>query len=115
NALWSVEAPSREPGVALDDIAGDQRVLEIERGHMALGRQHAEPQSIGAIIATLAGSRLGPRVVDDRWQVNGADVGRPVDAARVDVERGRIFGRQSVVDRHEIVRLADGLALCVET
>ena len=105
NPLGRVQSACRQERVALDDVAGDQRVLEVERGDVAIGGEHAAAQPVGAVVAALARLGLGARVVHDRRQVDGADVRRPVDAARVDVERRLIGGVETVVDAHQIGRL----------
>ena len=37
HALAAIEPARRQPRVALDDVAGDQRVLEVEGGDVAVG------------------------------------------------------------------------------
>ena len=95
--LGRVEPAGGQPRVALDDVAGDQRVLEVERGDVALRVEHLLAQPAGAVGAVvLPGVGLDPGVLDDRRQVDLRDVGRPVDAPRVEVERrpvGRRRGR----------------------
>ncbi len=53
-------------------------------------------------------------VLDDRREVDLGDVGRPVDAPRVDVEVAAVGLVEAVPDLHEIVDLVDRLALGVE-
>ena len=33
-------APGRQPGVRVDDVGGDQRVLQVEHGQLAIGGEH---------------------------------------------------------------------------
>ena len=94
--LRAVEPARRQPRVALDDVAGDQRVLEVERGDVPIGRQHVAAQPVGAVDARLARRGLHAGVLHDRRQVDLVDVRRPVD------ERG---SKQNVglVDRRQLV------------
>ena len=113
--LGRVEPAGRQPRVALDDVRGDQRVLEVEGDDLTPGVEHllAHPgHAIGADRRSRRG--LHPGVLDDRRQVDLGDVGRPVDAARVDVEVGPVGGVEAVPDLHQVVDLVDRLALGVE-
>ena len=113
--LGRVEPARRQPRVALDDVRGDQRVLEVEGHDLAPGVEHLLAHAGHAIGAGRRSWRgLHPGVLDDRRQVDLGDVGRPVDAARVDVEVGPVGGVEAVPDLHQVVDLVDRLALGVE-
>ena len=113
--LGGVEPACRQPRVALDDVRGDQRVLEVERHDLALRIEHLLAHACHAVGADRRSRRgLHPGVLDDRRQVDLGDVGRPVDAARVDVEVAAVGLVEAVPDLHEIVDLVDRLALGVE-
>ena len=112
--LAAVEAARRQPRVALDDVAGDQRVLEVEGGDVALGVEHLAAQPLGAVGARLARLGLDPGVLDDRGQVDRADVGRPVDLRRIEGERRPVGVVEPLPHRHQVVDLVHGLALGVQ-
>ncbi len=113
--LGRVEPAGRQPRVALDHVGGDQRVLEVEGDDLTPGVEDllAHPRhAIGADRWSRRG--LDPGVLDDRRQVDLGDVGRPVDAARVDVEVRLVGGVEAVPDLHQVVDLVDRLALGVQ-
>ena len=112
--LAAVEAAGRQPRVALDDVAGDQRVLEVERGDVAGRVEHLAAQAGGAVGRRLARRRLDPGVLDDRRQVDLADVRRPVDGRGIEGERRLVGGVEPVPHRQQVVDLVDRLALGVE-
>ena len=114
NALGRVQAAGGEPRVALHHVAGDERVLQVERGHVAVAGEYRLAQAGRAVVAVPARCDLGARVVHDRREVDGADVRGPVHAARVEVERRLIGGIQRVPHRDQLVDLVDRLALGVQ-
>ena len=52
DALTAIEPACRQPRVALDDVAGDQRVLEVEGGDRAVRRQDLAAQPVLAVGAS---------------------------------------------------------------
>ena len=86
--LGRVEPAGRQPRVALDDVA---RRSACSRGRTrrrgARGRAPACAAGRCGRCVVLPGVGLDAGVLDDRRQVDLADVRRPVDAARVEVER----------------------------
>ncbi len=50
--LGRVEAAGREPRVALDDVRGDQRVLEVEGDDLTLGVEHLLAHARHAVAST---------------------------------------------------------------
>ena len=94
--LVAIEPAGRQPRVALDDVAGDQRVLEVERGDLAGRVEDLPAQPSGAVGGRLARRRLDAGVLDDRRQVDLADVRRPVEGAGIEGERGPVGGVEAV-------------------
>jgi hypothetical protein len=81
------EMPAGQPGVGLDDVGGDQRVLQVEGGQVPVGGQDG---ALGPVRAAHHG-RLGrrrahPGVVDHRREVDVVDVVGPLDDRRVEAE-----------------------------
>ncbi len=115
DAFGGVEAAGGEPRVALDDVRGDQRVLEVERHDLALRVEHLLAQP-GHPVGRLRGARCGldAGVLDDRRQVDLGDVGRPVDRAGVEVERRPVVVVELAPREHQVVDLVDRLALGVQ-
>ena len=100
HAVGLGQAPGGQPRVALHHVGGDERVLQVEGGEVALLRQHLAPEPVHAVLApALARRRLDPGVLDDRGQVHLADVGAPVDDARVEPEGLPVVGRERLLHR----------------
>ena len=115
HSFRSVQAAGGEERVALDDVRGDQRVLEVEGCDVAGGVEHLAPQArhpVGA--ARRAGRGLDPSVLDDRGQVDLGDVAGPVDDPRVEAERLAVGVVERVPQGDQVVDLVDRLALGVE-
>ncbi len=78
--LGGVEVPRGEPGVGLDHVGGDERVLEVEGGQVPVGGEDVGQGSV--LTARLARSTCRrsayPGVLDDGWKVDVADVRVPV-------------------------------------
>ena len=76
-----------QPGVGVDHVGGDEGVLEVEGGQVAVGGEDVLPGPVGAVgLDRLARRRPDPGVLDDRRQVDLPDVGGPVDGGRVEAE-----------------------------
>ena len=91
------EAPGGQPRVRGHDVRGDEGVLEVEGGEVAVGRQHLA-RGAGRPRSRPSGRRRSVRTracCDHRRQVDVVDVGGPVDDPGVEAER-RLVG---VVER----------------
>ena len=99
-ALGPLEMARGEPRVTLDDVGGDERVLEVERGAAGLiGEDGPE----GALFAARHGpfgawGGSNPGVLDDRVQMDVLDVMAPVDDRRVEAE-GRLVGDSQTLEQ----------------
>ena len=81
------QVPRRQPGVGVDHVGGDERVLEVEGGQMAVGGEDGLAGPVGAVgLGRPARRRADPGVLDDRGEVDVADVGGP---SRRRPDRGR--------------------------
>ena len=111
-----VEVPCGQPRVAGHDIRGDQSVLQVEDGELALGCEDlaAQPRRAGLSPASPgAGRHLQPGLRHHRRQVHLLHVVGPVQDARVEAEFGAVGVVERVPQSHEAVQLIDGLALGV--
>ena len=114
--LGDVQPAGGEPRVALDDVAGDQRVLEVERGHVA-GRVEAPARRSRPLrsLRFLPGVRLRPARAG-RSTAGGSSlmyVGQ--STARGSKLNAAWSAASSVVPhRQQVVDLVDRLALGVE-
>ena len=114
DAVVDRQAAGGEPGVALDDVGRDERVLEVERGDVPVGREHVVAQPGRAVLgARLARRALHAGVLDHRREVDLVDVLRPVDRARVEGERGLVVGVEVRPHGEQVVDAVLGLALGV--
>ena len=112
--LGRVQAPGGQPRVAGHHVGGDQGVLEVEHGQVALGVQHlaAEPGRAG-LGAGAARRHLEPGPADHGREVDPAHVVGPVDHPGVEAEAGPVGGIGGAPHLHQPVQPEDGLALGV--
>ena len=103
-----------QPGIGVDHVGGDQRVLEVEGGQVAVGREDGLPGPVGPVgLARLARRGAYPGVLDHRGQVDVPDVGLPVDGRRVEAEGLAVVGVHAVPQGEQPVHPVAGLGLGV--
>ena len=103
-----------QPGVGVDHVGGDQGVLEVEGGQVAVGGEDVLPGPVGPVgLDRLARRGADPGVLDDRGQVDLADVGGPVDGAGVEAEGGPVVVVHAVPQGEQPVDPVEGLGLGV--
>ena len=64
------QAPGGQPRVRGHDVAGDERVLQVEGGEVALGGEHLAAQPVGPVLdgaAARRGAHPGVLTTDGRW------------------------------------------------
>ena len=108
------QAPGGQPRVRGHDVAGDERVLQVEDGEVALGGEHLAPQPVGPVLDRApARRRAHPGVLHDRGQVNVVHVGGPVDHPGVEAEGGPVGLVQGREAGQQPLDAVDRLALGV--
>ncbi len=108
------QVPRGQPGVGVDHVGGDERVLEVEGRQVALGGEDVLPGPVGAVgLDRLARCRPHPGVLDDRGEVDLVDVGGPVDGCGVEAEGGPVVLVHAVPQGEEPVDAVEGVGLGV--
>ena len=94
DSFSSTKVASGKPGVALDHVASDQCVFQIERCELPARIENRCTKSIRAAWAgALFWSGFHPSLYNDRWEVYLSDVMMPIDHARVEAKFVLIFRR----------------------
>ena len=85
SAVVVTQAARGQPRIRRDDIGRDERVLEIERRDVTIGRQHLHAQAFGTRLRLpCTGCGLDARLLHDARHVHVVDVGGPIDRARIE-------------------------------
>ncbi len=98
------EVAAGEPGVGVDDVRGEQRVLQVEHSEMPIGRQDGSPLPFGPLVHDrLAGFRPHAGVLEHRGKVHVVDVVVPVDDTGIEGEVHPVVAVARVPQLEEVV------------
>ena len=111
----ALEVTGCQPCVALDDVRGDEGVLQVEGRAPRLVRQDRLQRALftGSHPAPRAGRGADPRVLYDRGQVDILYVPGPLDHSWVEAERGLVGGAEASIELQGPVDAKARLGLAV--